>query len=208
MKTSTLRTALAALVIAAVAFSSSARPAQANTTSTIVITAAAVAAIATGFNVAEKNAKANTVVGYLRNGSTVFADGHVVAPNGQSWYPGNYGQSIACNGPYCAIVNDTYNSYGGNGYPAYATTYDTFVPAYTGFAAVYIPYRANGYYGGSRNYYNNSRTVNTYTSTTSVIHREPSTPPRVAPPPHHDPVPVRSSPKPWPPRHPDDSPPR
>src|SRR5277367_3167014 len=124
MKLFTLRSATAALLITAFAFSSSVRPAKADTTSTLLITAAAVAAIATGINVAEKSAKANTVVGYLRNGSVVYADGHVVAPNGQSWYPGNYNQSIACNGQYCSIVNDSYNYGYTNGYPAYQTSYD------------------------------------------------------------------------------------
>src|ERR1700683_1513255 len=117
MKLFTLRSATAALLITAFAFSSFVRPAQVAFTSQPLITAAAVAAIATGINVAEKSAKANTVVGYLRNGSVVYADGHVVAPNGQSWYPGNYNQSIACNGQYCSIVNETTDLAYTNDYP-------------------------------------------------------------------------------------------
>ena len=147
MSISTLRAAVAALVIAAVAFTSTVRPARADTTTTILITAAAVAALATGINVASKNAKAHTVVGYLQNGSVVFADGHVLAPNGQSWYPGNYGQGIACNGQYCAIVGGNVG-YGYGGQPGYA------------------PYQ-NGYAPG---YYPQSRTINT-TATTVVTHR-------------------------------------
>ena len=110
MNTISLRSAAAAALVAAIAFGSMARPAKANTTTTLLITAAAVAGLVTGINVLEKNAKARTVVGYLPNGSVVYADGHVVAPNGQSWYPGNFGQTIACNGQYCVIQ-------GGNGYP-------------------------------------------------------------------------------------------
>ena len=181
MKLFTLRSATAALLITAFAFSSSVRPAKADTTSTLLITAAAVAAIATGINVAEKSAKANTVVGYLRNGSVVYADGHVVAPNGQSWYPGNYNQSIACNGQYCSIVNDTYDYGYTNGYPAYQTSYDNFVPAYTGYAPVFTGFNFvpgysgytgyngyNGYNGGT--YVAPNRTVNIY-KTTEIVHR-------------------------------------
>jgi hypothetical protein len=178
MKLRTLRTATAALLIAAFAFSASVRPAKANTTSTLLITAAAVAAIATGINVAEKNARANTVVGYLRNGSVVYADGHVVAPNGQSWYPGNYNQSIACNGQYCSIVNDTYNYGYTNGYPAYQTNYDSFVPSYTGNAPIFTGFNyAPGYNGWSGYYGSNgptyiapNRTINIY-KTTTIVHR-------------------------------------
>jgi hypothetical protein len=175
MKLFTLRSATAALLITAFAFSSSVRPAKADTTSTLLITAAAVAAIATGINVAEKSAKANTVVGYLRNGSVVYADGHVVAPNGQSWYPGNYNQSIACNGQYCSIVNDTYGNYAyTNSYPAYQTNYDSFVPSYTGYAPIFTGWNyAPGYAGYSWNgnrYVAPSRTVNIY-RTTEIIHR-------------------------------------
>jgi hypothetical protein len=204
MKLFTLRSATAALLITAFAFSSSVRPAKADTTSTLLITAAAVAAIATGINVAEKSAKANTVVGYLRNGSVVYADGHVVAPNGQSWYPGNYNQSIACNGQYCSIVNNTYDDGYTNGYPAYQTSYDNFVPAYTGYAPVFTGFNFvpgysgytgyngyNGYNGGT--YVAPNRTVNIY-KTTQIVHRPA---PIVVHDPivvHHDPIVVHHDP--------------
>jgi hypothetical protein len=222
MKTSTLRTAVAALIIGAIAFSSTARPAQANTTSTILITAAAVAALATGINVAEKNARANSVVGYLRNGSVVFADGHVVAPNGQSWYPGNAGESIACNGQYCSIVQGDYNNYGyinyGSSYPAFVSTYNNYTPAY--ISEYPAGYSAPGYYsqpyqGGSGYYGGSTRVVNTYVNNTTivrhvtpvrhdpvvVVHHDPIV---VV---HHDPIvvrePVRHDPRPVRTEHPD-----
>jgi len=58
---------------------------------------------------------ANTVAGYLPDGSTVYQDGHVVAAgSGQTWYPGNYGQSVACSYNQCSIQGNGYNS--GYGY--------------------------------------------------------------------------------------------
>jgi len=65
-------------------------------------------------NVANKNAIANTVEGTTRDGATVYEDGHVVLPNGYSYYPNNVGQSISCNNGYCSIYADN-NGYN-NGY--------------------------------------------------------------------------------------------
>ena len=45
------------------------------------------------------------VEGYLPDGSVVFEDGHVVDRNGNSWYPGNQGEQIACNGQSCDITS-------------------------------------------------------------------------------------------------------
>lgn len=198
MKLFTLRSATAALLVTAFAFSSSVRPAKADTTSTLLITAAAVAAIATGVNVAEQSAQANTVVGYLRNGSVVYADGHVVAPNGQAWYPGNYGQSIACNGQYCSIVNDSYNYGYTNGYPAYQTSYDNFIPAYTGYAPIFTGFNyAPGYAGYAWNgntYVRSNRTVNVYNNTEIIRRTDPIVvrhDPVVV---HHDPIVARHDP--------------
>jgi hypothetical protein len=209
MKTSTLRTAVATLIIGAIAFSSSARPAKADTTSTMLITAAAVAALATGINVADRNAQANTLVGYLRNGSAVYADGHVVTPDGQSWYPGSSGESIACNGQYCSIVAGDYNNYG---YINYAASYPAFVSTYANYAPPYVnEYPAGYHYGGypaGGGYYNSNRTVNTYvTNTTVVRHVDPVHHDPIVAPVRHDPVPVRESPRPIRERHPDDTPP-
>jgi hypothetical protein len=97
---------------------------QASTTTTILAAAAAIAGIAISQNVAHKQQLARTAVGRTANGATVFADGHVVLPDGRSYYPANYGQRIACNGTFCTISgpNSPYGPYGYNGY-AYPTAY-------------------------------------------------------------------------------------
>ena len=114
-----LRSTLAAAALTGIMVSSvAAAPARADgpsTTRTIIGIVAGIAAIATAANVESKHAKANTVVGYLQDGSTVFADGHVVDRNGNSWYPGNQGLSIGCNGQNCYIYNGNNNG-NGNGY--------------------------------------------------------------------------------------------
>ena len=81
--------------------------------------AAAAAAVFTLYNVEHKHALATTVQGYLPDGSTVYKDGRVVSQNGQSWYPGNYGQTVACSNQYCTINGANGHGYGntnGNGY--------------------------------------------------------------------------------------------
>ena len=83
------------------------------TRNTILGAAALIAGIAIESNVAHKNAVANTVEGYTQNGATVYQDGHVVEPDGQSYYPGNEGQQISCNG------NGGCGIYGNNGYANY-----------------------------------------------------------------------------------------
>ncbi|HEY5426559.1 MAG TPA: hypothetical protein VIJ77_08430 [Candidatus Tumulicola sp.] len=90
--------------MSAMAFGYTVQPVKADTTSTLIITAAAAIGLMTAVNVAQKNAKARQLVGYLPDGSQVYADGHVVARNGQTWYPGNYGQNIACNGQQCYVT--------------------------------------------------------------------------------------------------------
>ncbi len=116
MLTKLVRSAVAALVVSSMAVVSAAQPAKADTTSTLIITAAAAVGLMTAVNVAQKNAKAHQVVGYLPDGSTVYADGHVVARSGQTWYPGNYGETIACNGPQCSVNGP--NGVGYGGYPS------------------------------------------------------------------------------------------
>lgn len=76
------------------------------TRNTILGAAALIAGIAIESNVANKNAQANTVEGYAPNGAAVYQDGHVVEPNGASYYPGNVGQSIDCNGGACEIAGN------------------------------------------------------------------------------------------------------
>ena len=168
-----LRSAVATLVMSSMALGAAIAPAKADTTSTLLITAAAVAALMTGINVAEKNAKANQLVGYLPNGNAVYADGHVVARNGQIWYPGNQGENIQCNGGQCYIVgaNMGYGGYGYPGYGAYQAGYGGYPASYGGYPANYGGYPASGgYYPGSYGgaYYpaTSTTTVNRYVDKT------------------------------------------
>jgi hypothetical protein len=115
MNKNLMRVLGAGLMATTIAFGSTIKPAAADegTTNTIIAAAAALAIGLTAANVAHKDAVANTVEGYTPYGGTVYEDGHVVLPNGQSYYPGNNGQSISCNGGACAIGG----GYGyGNGY--------------------------------------------------------------------------------------------
>ncbi len=140
MNASTLRTSLAALALAGMTVLSIPAPAKADsaaTTRTIIGAAAAIAGIATAINISNKNREHNTVVGYLSDGSTVYADGHVVSPNGSSWYPGNQGERIACNGQQCSV-------YGGNGQYGYNNQYPY---NNNGYGNQY-PYNNGGYYYG------------------------------------------------------------
>jgi hypothetical protein len=98
---------------------------------TVLGVAAFLAGVFVATNVANKNAVANTVAGTTRDGATVYEDGHVVLPNGESYYPNNAGQSISCNNGYCSIYADS------NGYSNPQNGYN------------------NGYNGGYNNGYNN-----------------------------------------------------
>lgn len=111
MNKNIVRSGVAALALGAVLVSATGLPAKADTTTTrnILYGAAAAAAAFTLYNVEHKHQLATTVQGYLPDGSTVYEDGHVVSQNGQSWYPGNYGETVACSNQYCSIN-------GGNGY--------------------------------------------------------------------------------------------
>jgi hypothetical protein len=115
MKASILRSGVAALALGGVLASATVLPARADTTTTrnILYGAAAAAAAFTLYNVEHKHQLATTVQGYLPDGSTVYKDGHVVSRNGQSWYPGNYGESVACSNQYCTVSGGT-NGYGYN----------------------------------------------------------------------------------------------
>ncbi|MEO6835037.1 MAG: hypothetical protein ABI231_03905 [Candidatus Tumulicola sp.] len=77
-----LRSVVAALIVSSMAIGSAVQPARADTTTTLLITAAAAIGLMTAINVSQKNAKAHQFVGYLPDGSSVYADGHVVARNG------------------------------------------------------------------------------------------------------------------------------
>jgi hypothetical protein len=71
------------------------KPAAADTQSTIntVLGAAAVVGgLVLYNNYQHKKQAANTVVGYTRNGGTVYGDGRIVMPSGQTIYPNSNGQ--------------------------------------------------------------------------------------------------------------------
>jgi hypothetical protein len=112
---------LTTLALAATFGLASIAPASADqaaaTRNTILGAAALIAGIAIESNVSHKNAVANTVEGYTQDGATVYQDGHVIESNGSSYYPGNVGQSISCNGTACSIYGANNNGYNGyNGY--------------------------------------------------------------------------------------------
>jgi hypothetical protein len=79
--------------------------------------AALIAGIAIATNVSHKNAVASSVQGYTANGATVYGDGRVVEPNGQSFYPGNQNETLSCSNGSCYVAGNGYN---GNGYNGYA----------------------------------------------------------------------------------------
>jgi len=111
-----VRSGVTALALGAVLVSATGLPAKADTTSTrnIIYGAAAAAAAFTLYNVEHKHALATTVQGYLPDGSTVYKDGHVVSQNGQSWYPSNNGETVACSNQYCTISGNNNGNYGYN----------------------------------------------------------------------------------------------
>jgi hypothetical protein len=116
-----LQATLAALAAAGTLSLTTMAPAsadQAASTRNIILGAVAIAGIAIEANVAHKNAQANTISGYLPDGSAVYGDGHVVARNGYSYYPGNVGQTVACSDGACSIAytNANGNGYNANGY--------------------------------------------------------------------------------------------
>jgi hypothetical protein len=101
------------------------QPARADgaaSTRNIIFGAAALfAGIAIESNVAHKNAVADTVQGYLPDGATVYEDGHVVNPDGTSYYPSNEGLTVACNDGSCSLNDNGYNTYSaGNGHTEFA----------------------------------------------------------------------------------------
>jgi hypothetical protein len=153
-KSSTL---LAVAAMAGTLGLSTIQPAKADTSSTvdtIIGAAAVIAGIAISQNVAHKQALANSVVGYTTWGATVYGDGHVVLPNGQSYYPSNVGQQVACNGTTCTITQNGvavgYGGYGpGYGQYGYNNGYNNgyYAPANTGY---YAPANT-GYYAPAAN---------------------------------------------------------
>ena len=79
------------------------KPAAASTQSTvntILGAAALVGGIVLYNNYEHKEQAANSVVGYTRNGGTVYGDGRIVMPNGQTFYPNSNGQYAWGQGAY------------------------------------------------------------------------------------------------------------
>lgn len=71
------------------------RPAVASegsTWTTIAAAAALIGGIVLYNNYEHKKQAANSVVGYTRNGGTVYGDGRIVMPDGSTVYPGRNGQ--------------------------------------------------------------------------------------------------------------------
>lgn len=98
---------------AALATSAIPRPAAADTTSTmetLLGAAAVIGGIVISNNIRNKQAQANQVVGYTANGGTVYADGRIVMPNGQTYYPNANGQNQIAQYGYDNGYNP--NSYG------------------------------------------------------------------------------------------------
>ncbi len=89
------RIALALVITASLAAGPLARPASASTGSTwtmIEAAAALIGGIVLYNNYEHKRQAANSIVGYTRNGGTVYGDGRIVMPNGQTIYPNANGQ--------------------------------------------------------------------------------------------------------------------
>lgn len=146
-----LRTTLAAALAVAMLVPVAMQPAKADgaaSTRNIILGAAAlIAGFAISSNVAHKRQLASTIVGYLPDGSPVYADGHVVLPDGSTYYPGNYGQTISCNGTACYLSGGNgYSGYDGNGGYNGSNPYNT--GAYN-----------NGSYNGNGGYDTNSAYV-------------------------------------------------
>jgi hypothetical protein len=102
-----LQVALATLVTAGTMSLALPAPALADSaasTRNIILGVAAIAGIAIESNVAHKNAQANTITGYLHDGSRVYGDGHVVNGNGDSYYPAQQGQQVSCTSGRCDVA--------------------------------------------------------------------------------------------------------
>jgi len=115
-----LQLTLAALAAAGTLSLTTMAPASADgaaSTRNIIFGAAAIAGIAIESNVAHKNAQANTISGYLPDGSAVYGDGHVATGNGYSYYPGNNGQNVSCNDGRCNIAYANQNGNASNADP-------------------------------------------------------------------------------------------
>jgi hypothetical protein len=89
------KTTLAFAITASLVAAPLARPAAASTGSTYTLIEAGLALIGGIIlynNYQHKRQAANTVVGYTRNGGTVYGDGRIVMPDGTTIYPGRNGR--------------------------------------------------------------------------------------------------------------------
>lgn len=89
------RVTLAFAIATSLAAGPLARPAFASTGSTYTLIEAGLALVGGIIlynNYQHKKQAANTVVGYTRNGGTVYGDGRIVMPNGATIYPNARGQ--------------------------------------------------------------------------------------------------------------------
>ena len=110
-----MRQVIAVALAAIIAMSTFAMPANADTagqTSTrnlILAGLAATAAVILYNNYHHKYVAAHTVVGYTRDGGTVYADGRVVYPDGTTLYTGNQnGQRCSYMGYYSQCAGRVY----------------------------------------------------------------------------------------------------
>jgi hypothetical protein len=86
---------LALAITASLVAAPLARPAAASTGSTYTLIESGLALIGGIIlynNYQHKRQAANRIVGYTRNGGTVYGDGRIVMPNGTTIYPGRNGQ--------------------------------------------------------------------------------------------------------------------
>jgi hypothetical protein len=152
-----LQLILAGLAAAATLSLSAVAPASADgaaSTRNIILGAAAIAGLAIESNVAHKNAQANAISGYLPDGSAVYADGHVAMRDGYSYYPGNDGQTVACNDGSCsvAVQNGTVSNGPDNGDVSYG--------GYNGYNANSHAHQNNGNWQRGDNRYDGGRNGN------------------------------------------------
>jgi hypothetical protein len=113
------KTVTAAGLAAALAVGITPKPAAASTQSTvntILGAAALIGGIVLYNNYEHKQQAANTIVGYTRNGGTVYADGRVVMPDGQTFYPNSNGQFAGQQGAHGYNQNQ-YQNQNQNGWP-------------------------------------------------------------------------------------------
>ena len=68
------------------------KPAAAQTLNTIMNTVAGIGQQILYGNYQHNQQPANTVVGYTQNGGTLYGDGRIVMPNGQTFYPNSNGR--------------------------------------------------------------------------------------------------------------------